>query len=437
VSLETRHRSACRSMRLADIELQRPGSSVRCTAPQTQLWLAQALAPASTAYNVGLAYDLRGDLDVAALERAVNWTCARHEALRCIICDAYDGVPQLVPHGEAHLPLHIQDSRDRTITADVVQRLVCVPFDLSRGTVRAGLMRLTPHHHILVFAIHHAVFDTWSARVFLDDIAHGYAGDASSADRSPPSFLDYARTQSQTRDDCEDHRFWRTALAGAPPCSRPPVDRPGAEVPAGHAAALTRRMSSDVLHALTNVTKRERVTIFAAVAGATASALAKRCQQDEVVIGIPVNRRVDECWERTIGLFVSALPLRIRVGDVADDAALRRQSFEAIQATLRHARPSLAQIVTWSGVARVPGANPLFQFGLGSEPLDGNRLRLEGVEATEIGVPPAEPRFDVTLSLLLGRREAAWSAELDRRRYSPSLGEGMIHDIEHTLRKAA
>jgi hypothetical protein len=89
------------------------------------------------------------------------------------------------------------------------------------------------------------------------------------------------------------------------------------------------------------------------------------------------------------------------------------------------------------GVAHVPGANPLFQFGLGSEPLDGNRLRLEGVEATEIGVPPAEPRFDVTLSLLLGRREAAWSAELDRRRYSPSLGEGMIHDIEHTLRKAA
>src|SRR3954453_24161015 len=59
---------------------------------QDRLWFADQLAPGSVLYNIPAAFRLRGPLDPALLEQALNEIVARHEVLRTTFV-AVDGSP--------------------------------------------------------------------------------------------------------------------------------------------------------------------------------------------------------------------------------------------------------------------------------------------------------------------------------------------------------
>ncbi len=61
---------------------RRPGQRVPLTFAQRRLWFLDQLEPGNRIYNEVMALRLSGDLDVAALEAAVNGIVERHEALR-------------------------------------------------------------------------------------------------------------------------------------------------------------------------------------------------------------------------------------------------------------------------------------------------------------------------------------------------------------------
>src|SRR5947209_19800955 len=52
------------------------------THAQEVLWLLDQATPGLIAYNSALAFRLRGSLDLAALQRALDQLAARHQALR-------------------------------------------------------------------------------------------------------------------------------------------------------------------------------------------------------------------------------------------------------------------------------------------------------------------------------------------------------------------
>ena len=65
-----------------------------------------------------------------------------------------------------------QEPRVRRLASQEAQR----PFDLARGPlVRASLVRLSRHDHVLLLTMHHIVSDGWSTGVFLRELAALYA----------------------------------------------------------------------------------------------------------------------------------------------------------------------------------------------------------------------------------------------------------------------
>ena len=70
-------------------------SRARLSHLQDQIWFLDQLAPGQTAYNIPAVYRLSGELDVAALRRALSEIVRRHESLRTTFI-ADDGVPYQV-----------------------------------------------------------------------------------------------------------------------------------------------------------------------------------------------------------------------------------------------------------------------------------------------------------------------------------------------------
>src|SRR5215813_12339899 len=105
---------------------------------QQRLWFLHLLDPQSSAYNMPFALRLAGQLDIPALERALNEIVRRHEVLRTTF-DALDGEPVQLIATTQPLDLPLTDLSDLTAeqreaeTRRLVEEVALRPFDFARG----------------------------------------------------------------------------------------------------------------------------------------------------------------------------------------------------------------------------------------------------------------------------------------------------------------
>ncbi|MET0395516.1 MAG: condensation domain-containing protein, partial [Longimicrobiaceae bacterium] len=292
------------------------GGPVPLSFAQQRLWFIQQLDPASSAYNMPNPLRLRGEVDVPAMRRSLTELVRRHESLRTVFAAA-DGEPVQVVLAAAPVPLPVVELSglpDGAREAEA-QRLTMQesarPFDLARGPLmRASLLRLAGDDWGLVFNLHHVVSDGWSMGVLTREVSILY--DAFSRGLPSPlaplevQYPDYAVWQRErvSGEALEAQvRFWREALAGAPPLLELPVDRPRPPVPGQRAARRVFAVSAATTAALRELAQGEGVTLFITLLAAFQALLARWSGQEDVSVGTPTAGRGRLELEGVIGMF--------------------------------------------------------------------------------------------------------------------------------------
>src|SRR6185312_12032080 len=144
----------------------RPGEVAFPTSfAQQRLWLVMQLMPGSGIYNVWHTLRLTGELDVAALTRALHDVTRRHESLRTRFALS-DGAPTQVVT-EPHVPslsVEIVPGAERSeceaLAMEFARAEATQGFDLARGPLwRVRLWRLAQNEHWLQLTLHHIVTD--------------------------------------------------------------------------------------------------------------------------------------------------------------------------------------------------------------------------------------------------------------------------------------
>ncbi|MDH5254635.1 MAG: amino acid adenylation domain-containing protein, partial [Gammaproteobacteria bacterium] len=201
-----------------------PGEAVPLSPMQQRLWFLERLQPGTAAYHLHWLLRLRGPLDRAALQAAVDAVVARHEVLRTVFVER-SGVPCQLISASLRIAVEVQTAAD---PAALVRR----PFDLAAGPlVRVTLLADGPRDHRLLVVIHHLVADGWSFGILARELAAAYnaacRGSAAGLPELPLQYADYALWQQEAMEDGRLGRqlaYWREALAGAPPL----LELPGA-----------------------------------------------------------------------------------------------------------------------------------------------------------------------------------------------------------------
>src|SRR5262249_43383427 len=124
---------------------------------QQRLWFVAQLDPRGCSLNAPFVLALEGELDVAALHRALREIVRRHDALRTTFADD-GGVPVQRVTAEIEVALPIEDltamaEDERTVAAErLEQREFLTGFDLETGPVfRVRLVRMAGRDHRLLF----------------------------------------------------------------------------------------------------------------------------------------------------------------------------------------------------------------------------------------------------------------------------------------------
>ncbi len=300
------------------------------TLAQRRFWLLDQLVPGGNpALNVPLALRLRGQLDLAALERSLNEILRRHESLRTTFYSERGQLFQAIaPAATMIVPLvDVQEfpAAERAQVPDhLMTEEMARPFDLARGPVwRARLVRLAPDHHLLLFPLHHIVADGWSNGILVRELGAIYAafaaGQPSPLPELPVQFADFAQWQQNVLAEGGfdvQLDYWRKRLSGELPVLDLPVDRPR-QPWRGQAAAgglRTRRLPPELSQAIKALAVREGASPFMVLLAAFTVLLNRYSGgQEDVLIGTSSANRDRLEVENLIGLFVNPLLMRVKL----------------------------------------------------------------------------------------------------------------------------
>jgi amino acid adenylation domain-containing protein len=303
---------------------------------QAEKWIAAQFGDgANVAFNESQLLELDGDIDAAALERAVRCVTARHEA--CAL--------ELTASGAAFRigPLReiVPDLVDLSAAPASLERhcaaAVSTPFELRRAPLlRVELIRLGERRHALLIVGHHLVFDGWSAAVFLDELAAAYRAMRAGREPQLPAAQSYRafvlaerarRPGAAARAQLE---YWKAQYASVPDALDLPFDRPRPNAPDFAAATEFHDFPVELTTALRAVARRIGVTPYATLLAAFGVLLARLSGQDDFAIGIPFSSQAANGAGALLGDGVNTLPLRLRIDAEEDFAALARRCHRAL-----------------------------------------------------------------------------------------------------------
>ncbi|MEV4346671.1 amino acid adenylation domain-containing protein [Actinoplanes sp. NPDC049596] len=359
------------------------GAGNEMSAAQRRLWFLSRLDGPNATYNLPLALELDGPLDVDALRAAINDLVARHEPLRTVFVDR-DGEPHPVVRDA------VIELRAGTSIAEAVRE----PFDITaEAPIRAHLIE-----NVLLLVVHHIAGDEWSLTPMLDDLATAYAarvaGPAPAWPPLPVRYADYAAWHN--RLDLERQLdYWRTALDGAPESLRLPTDRPR---PA-RASQAGGVVSFPVDPAVRALARRHGVTLFMTVQAAVAALLSRMGAGDDIPLGTPVAGRGDDSLERLVGFFVNTVVLRTDVSGDPTFADLLQRVREADLAALAHQDLPFERLVEELNPARSLAHHPLFQVMVSYQAALPEVAGFPGLTVSPRLVDTGTAKFDLTFDV--------------------------------------
>jgi len=289
---------------------------------QQRLWFLDQLEPNSALYNIPLVKHLEGELDVVALQRAIDEIVRRHEVLRTTFA-TQDSQPvqvvapmsdvRLVEVDLRSLSGEVQEAEVQRLADEEAQR----PFDLRHGPLlRVTLLRLSDEADLLLATMHHIVSDGWSMRIFRNEVETLYdafaQGKPSPLPELPIQYADFALWQREWLSGETLERqlaYWREELADAPPLLMLPTDRPRPSAQSVRGAREYFELSPTLAQQLRQLSQKAGTTLFMTLLAGWGVLLSRYGGKvaESVVIGSPIANRNRKEIEPLIGFFVNTL----------------------------------------------------------------------------------------------------------------------------------
>ncbi|GAA1855041.1 hypothetical protein GCM10009836_38870 [Pseudonocardia ailaonensis] len=409
---------------------------------QLRMWFQQQLEPGSTAFNVTLRIELRGALDVAALEWAYTQLVARHEVLRTTYDLGADGAPVQRVGPAAPVPLPVVEAGSESEVDERAAGAAATPFDLRRDRViRLDLYRLAPEHHVLVQVVHHIAWDgmTWSA--LSRDLGALYRSRvdpaAAAPEPHPVQYLDFATWQAE-QDGSErltaQLAHWRRVLDPLPEPLALPVDRQ--VVPTSRGGRWVREFAPGFAARVAAFARAQSVTPFMVVHTGLAVLLHRLTGATDVPVGSAVMNRDHADLERLVGDFGNTLVLRADLsGRPTFAEALRRCRDLGLEAFAHQDLP-FDRLVSELRVDRGTGEAALFDVLLVFLTQDLGGPQLPGIDLRWRTIHNGAMQFPLSFeTFMIGDRfeiEATFSADL----FDESTVDAMLARLERLLTAA-
>jgi amino acid adenylation domain-containing protein len=398
------------------------GEPIPLSFAQERLWIWDQLNPGSVTYNMSLAGQIAGRLNVLAMRQALDEIVRRHESLRTNFVNADGQAVQVVAASRPQeLPIIDLEGLSEPEQQAVTRRLAAEegrrPYDLAKDSLLRVTLLKNQSSYAVLRTMHHIISDLWSGEIFMRELgllyrAYGTGTPSPMADLAI-QFADYSHWQRQwLRGNVLEAElaYWKQQLAGIQVLDLP-TDRPRAAIRNHRAASEGLTLSPELTEGLRALSKREGVTLFVLLLAALKLLLCRHSGQEDVAVGTVLAGRSRIETEPLIGFFLNTLVLRsLLPSDLTVREAIRRVR-EVFLGAQAHQDLPFERLIEELKPERSLSYSPLFQvmFSMSSAPpaAEAGRvgdspfadLRFSGLAGKQQQVKFDEAKFDLSVTM--------------------------------------
>lgn len=347
---------------------------------QKALWFLNRLAPDSSAYNLNFSGKFRPLLDIDAMKTAFSLLFERHPLID-VTFTTKDGEPMQVVHKGRTVDFREHDCTDlnEEELKQTISEHASRPFNLERGpVVRLELFRTADEAHVALLTMHHIVSDAWSVAVVIQDLIEYYF--SAKAGRAPQvepveatysDFVNWEKAHLESEAGEKMYEFWQEHLAGAPSVIDLPTDRPRPAIQTFNGGTFGFQFGEELTESVDQLAKANNVTLFTTLLSAYDILMHRYCQQEDIVVGVPLAGRTQPELRSTVGYYINPVPVRSSVESDPTVTEFLSENSVRVNGALENQQYPLARMVDRLKVPRDPGRSPLFQVSFSMEKVPG------------------------------------------------------------------
>ncbi|MER6147131.1 amino acid adenylation domain-containing protein [Streptomyces hirsutus] len=413
---------------------------------QERLWFLDRTSDRGESYLLWYCWRVRGGLDRAAWQAALNDLVERHEVLRTALVES-DGRPVQQVHDPVPVPLRWErapQAPDEQARVEAVRSLAVAHaerrFDLARPPLlRAGVWELSGDDHVVLLALHHAVTDGWSKGVLLDELGRRYAarltgGGAPSAPL-PVQYGDFAVWQRDRADRGAlepQLAYWERVLENAPVLDLP-TDRPRPPAFTGRGGAVEIELPRALVDRADALARERGATRFMVLLAAAQTVLARWTGQTDICVGTPVAGRGRLELEPLVGFFVNTVVLRTDLSGRPAFGTLVDRVRDVVLGAFDHQEVPFEQVVERLRPERDLSRNPLFQAMVDVQESTEAGIGLPGLETADFALPWGSAKFDLTATFVVRPDRFALNVEYAADLFDPDTATRFARHVGRVL----
>ena len=340
--------------------------------------------------NISGAYLIKGHLQENALAEAGQKLIERHEALRACFIWQKDGPRQRIQMS-CNFKLDIVDLKDSDAatpqTHDAVRAAAEQAFDLTTPPLlRMHLFRLSEQNSILLLVMHHIIGDGWSVGILMKELAILYTAAVTGISVNlPPSGSWYRYITDQSRRLASPafesvRRFWLDQLNPFPEAINLPADHSRPLTPSYTGSSHLASVPFETVKALESLAKDTGTSLFLVINTAIKALCYRLTGKDDLLTTFPFSGRENPDEERTVGLFMRALPLRLRVRKDASFREWLAQAMDTLLNTFEHQPYALEMAIQDHPAALDPSVSPFNRVMVVMQEEGQTAFQLAGLE---------------------------------------------------------
>lgn len=288
---------------------------------QKRLWLIDQFRENQQAYNIHSSFQIKGDLNLEALQATFLSVIQRHEILRTNFVVMNGSVKQFIyDKSKVNFELEVFDfskspnavEEAKELAEQEMNYVFCLKND---SLIRAKLIKLDSEKHVLVLTMHHIIADGWSLRILMMELSQMYyikeTGGETQLEPLRIQYKDYTYWHNKMIVE-HDEQYWLKKLSNPPEFINLPYSpKRNHTTKSEQELYKTMAIDGDQFVKLKELAKRFETTMSNLMLSAYGIMLNKISGQNDIVIGIGHANRNHPDIENLIGFFVNLLPIRM------------------------------------------------------------------------------------------------------------------------------
>ncbi len=368
---------------------------------QYRLWMVHKVEGGSHAYLVPCIFNIEGIFNVHAFQSSIGYLFEKHEILRTIFIEDQNMPYQQVLE-DIDPALYFTYWNDITDIDLKINEILDIGLLLEGNILfHCHVFRITDLKYRILIILHHINADGVTVSILRKDLAVFY----NYCSKGEPVKLDIPKIQYK------DFSAWHNMFIDSPECVKqkdywlnvfsdtvPTLDMPCDFIrPANHSfrgRSVEIKLDLALSNKIESIAISNKISIFSVFISLVKTILWRHSGQDDIIVGTPIDLRINTQLENQAGQYLNTLPLRDKLNEEQSFLTLMQEVHLTLISALENKLYPFEKIISNLNLPRDTGRSPLFSVLVVMHNFEVNSDELGHTKWTNVANDNDTSKFD-------------------------------------------